>query len=625
MIYRYFLLSYHDRNVQSMDGSCIPQIKKSKITPEICQKENCRYAVPFATIASSKEEVEMSKINLTGNPFFLDAEACEWVKDTLRGMRVEEKAGQLFCVNVKEGADEEIQYVYEILQPGGCMYRTMPLEKAIGVTNKLRQKSRVPLLIAANLEKGGNGIISEGTLMASPMETAACRSTEMCRRLAAVCAREGGSVGANWAFAPIIDIDTNFRNPITNVRTFGSDWKLVRDYGVTYVKTIQSMGMAASIKHFPGDGQDERDQHLVTSINDLSCEDWDASYGKVYKACIDAGALTCMVGHIMQPAYTRHFHPGIKDDQIMPGSLSKELMQGLLREKLGFNGLIVTDATTMAGYMIPMSRKYAVPESIARGADMFLFARNLKEDYTFMLQGIKNGILSMERLDEAVTRILAVKAALGLHKGEHELSVSKARAAAKCAEHLAWARECADHAITLVKEEPGVLPLTPEKYHRILFYPIESAGGFSIYQSETGIGEKVMQMLRKRGFEADTFVPHNGHEGHTAPTTTVTDSYDLIIYIANLATKSNQTSVRIEWAQPMGANCPHYVNDVPTIFISLENPYHLLDVPRIRTFINTYSSNDILLEELVKKLTGESAFKGTSPVDPFCGKWDAHL
>lgn len=118
-----------------------------------------------------------------------------------------------------------------------------------------------------------------------------------------------------------------------------------------------------------------------------------------------------MVGHIMQPAWTRRLNPGIKDEDIMPGTLSREMMQGLLRGELGFNGLICTDATTMAGYTLAMSRRRAVPESIARGADMFLFARNLEEDYGFMLQGIKDGIITPERLDEAVTRILATKAA----------------------------------------------------------------------------------------------------------------------------------------------------------------------------------------------------------------------
>lgn len=561
---------------------------------------------------------------LKRKPFYLNEEKIKWVEQTLKGLSTEEKVGQLFCVNFREGEETEIDYVYNILSPGGCMYRTIPMKKAIEFTEKVRKKAKIPLLIAANLEKGGNGIVEEGTLFAAPMEVAATQNEEMAGHLAEICAEEGMAVGANWAFAPIIDIDYNFRNPITNTRTFGSDPETVRTMGTRFVKDVQKRGMAVSIKHFPGDGRDERDQHLVTSINDLSCEEWDNSYGKVYRSCIEAGALTCMVGHIMQPAYTRYFNPGIKDEDILPGSLSKELMTDLLRKKLGFNGLIITDATTMAGYTLPMSRKDAVPFSIANGADMFLFARNLKEDYEFMLDGVRRNIITSERLDEAVSRILAVKAALNL-ENDRTLSIEKAEQIVGCDKHKKWAAECADEAITLVKEEPGVLPLTKEKYKRILFYPIESEGGFAIYKSKTGIGERVMDELREKGFEVDTFHSMSGMEGRTIPTTDITEKYDLIIYIASLSTKSNQTAVRIEWAQPMGANCMHFKNDVPTIFISLENPYHLLDVPRVKTYINTYNSNEILLKELVKKLLGESEFKGHSPVDPFCGKWDAHL
>ena len=123
----------------------------------------------------------------------------------------------------------------------------------------------------------------------------------------------------------------------------------------------------------------------------------------------------------------------------------------------------------------------------------------------------------------------------------------------------------------------------------------------------------------------DYFTPSHGEEGNLLPTTAYTERYDYIIYLANMVTKSNQTVIRIEWAQPMGANCPHYVTEIPTIFISVENPYHLLDVPRIRTFINCYNSNDTVLDALIEKLMGRSQFKGKSPVDAFCGKWDARL
>lgn len=563
-------------------------------------------------------------IDLKAKPFYLDDKQIAWVTDTIAGMTLEEKVGQLFCANCKSPADEELDYIFDILKPGACMYRPLALEDSITMAKKIRERTRIPLLIAANLEKGGNGIIQEGTLLGSPMEIAATDDEEIAARLATVCAREGKTVGANWAFAPIIDIDSNFRNPITNTRTFGSDPERVGRMGVAYVKEIQRQGLAASIKHFPGDGQDERDQHLVTSINDMDCETWMGTYGRIYRDCIDAGSLTCMVGHIMQPAWTKRLNPEIKDEEIMPGTLSKELMEGLLRGKLGFNGLICTDATTMAGYTLAMSRSKAVPTSIANGADMFLFARNLKEDYDYMMAGVLEGTITPKRLEEALTRILATKAALHLNEELAPLELERARKVVGCPEHRAWAEECADKAITLVKEQDGLLPLNTEKYKRILFYPIEAEGGFSQYKV-TPICEKVRRKLMEEGFEVDTFVPDQVAEGKLRSASHFIETYDLIIYVANLATKSNQTMVRIEWKQPMGADCAHYIHDIPTMFISLENPYHLLDIPRVKTFINTYSSNDAVLDQLMEKLMGRSEFKGKSPVDPFCGKWDTRL
>lgn len=564
-------------------------------------------------------------IDLKARPFYLKDEDIEWVYQTLSEMNMEEKAGQLFCVLLKNDSRETLDYVFQMMKPGGFMYRIMPTENAVNASEEVVRRSKIYPLIAANLEKGGNGIVEEGTLVGSPLEIAATDETAMAEKMAAVCGREAGAVGANWAFAPIIDIDTNFRNPITNTRTFGSDADRVARMGAAYVKAIQKLGFAASIKHFPGDGQDERDQHLVTSINDLDCETWMNTYGKAYKAGIEAGALTVMAGHIMQPAWEKAINPKLKDEELMPGTLSRELLQGLLREKLGFNGVISTDATTMAGFMLAMGRERAVPETIARGCDMFLFARNLEEDYQFMLKGIREGILTPGRLDEAVTRILALKAALGLHRKKPDISKEKAKMIVGCAEHKKWAGEVADKGITLVKEEKGVLPITPAKYKRILLYRIEPTGeGFSIYQVSPAI-EQMKQKLVAEGFEVEEFVPQPYGEGFTTKYEDMVSRYDLMLYVANLTTKSNQTVVRIEWKQPMGADCGLYINDVPTVFVSLENPYHLLDFPRVRTYINCYSGNEAVVEALIDKLTGRSEFKGKNPVDPFCGKWDAKL
>jgi beta-N-acetylhexosaminidase len=567
-------------------------------------------------------------VDLSSKPFNLGADDIDWVESCLRSMSFDEKVSQLFCL-VEYSADEaRLADMVRSARPGGLMCRPMKAADALKVVEVAQGLSRIPMLIAANLESGGSGVAHEGTVVGPEMLIAATDDDEIAAKLGTVCGREGAALGVNWAFAPIIDIDYNFRNPITNTRTFGSDPDRVRRMGVEFVKAVQTQGLAASIKHFPGDGVDERDQHLVTSINDLSCEQWDKTYGSAYKACIEAGAMSVMVGHILQPAYSRKFNPTIRDEDILPASLSHELCTSLLREQLGFNGLIVTDSTTMAGMLIPMPRSQAVPQSIAAGCDMFLFAKNLEEDVAYMRAGIEAGVITEQRLHDALTRILGMKAALGLHKkkaaGTLVPTLDKAVSVVGAAEHKKWAAEAADKSVTLVKSEPGVLPLRTERYKKILYCPIESEQGFA-YSVRVGVADRFQDLLVKEGFEVERFVPKSRLEGALEPYKAITDNYDLIVYLANIATRSNQTTVRIEWAMPMGANVPVFMSSVPTIFVSVENPYHLLDAPRVRTFINTYCSSDTVLNAVIEKLMGRSEFKGKSPVDPFCGKWDTKL
>jgi beta-N-acetylhexosaminidase len=282
----------------------------------------------------------------------------------------------------------------------------------------------------------------------------------------------------------------------------------------------------------------------------------------------------------------------------------------------------------MAGFGVPMPREKAVPQTIAAGCDMFLFTRNMDEDFKYMKQGVADGVITPERLNDALTRILGLKAALKLHKkqadGSLVPSVSSALEIVGNAEHKTWAVECADQAVTLVKDNQSILPISPEKHKRVLLYDIESSEGF-FGGSKTPIHETFTRLLAQEGFEVTRFDPSRGMEGLMQPSTAFTQNYDLILYLAKLGTKSNQTVVRIEWAMPMGVNVPIYMTSVPTIFISVENPYHLIDAPRVQTYINTYNSNDITMTALVDKLVGRSAFKGISPVDAFCGMWDTHL
>lgn len=564
-------------------------------------------------------------IDFSTKPFYLSPEDAEWVKTTLASLTEQEKIAQLFCLITYTDDENYLKYLAAGLGIGGVMTRTMSLPELCNTVTRLQSNAKIPLLISANLEAGLNQAVTTGTRVGCEMGIAATNDVRYARALGRIIGEEASALGINWSFAPIIDIDYNFRNPITNTRTFGSDPLLVKEFGRAYVEEIQKYGIAASIKHFPGDGVDERDQHLLASVNTLSTDEWDATYGQAYKASIEAGAKTVMVGHIMQPAYSKKLDPSLSDEEIMPGLLAPELLNSLLRGKLGFNGLIVTDSSTMAGMGTVMPREKAVPLTIAAGCDMFLFTKNLEEDLAFMTAGVKNGVISKERLDDAVSRILALKASLGLHKKSNLPDRERAEAVVGCDEHQAMAREVADQSITLVKEEKGVLPIDPEKYRRVLVYKKE--GGKSAFGGGAAIGacDAFVEKLKAEGFEVTVFTPDGGWEGMARPVSDVINNYDLIIYVVSMATKSNQTVVRIEWAEPMGADCPVYMTSVPTLAISLENPYHLIDMPRVKTYINTYGGTDQILDVLMDKLMGRSEFKGKSPVDAFCGKWDTKL
>ena len=545
-------------------------------------------------------------INLTKAPFFLVKEDIEWVENTKKAMTLEEKIGQLFVPIGYSGDADYLEHVMLSHHIGGIMYRCGEAKEMQRTHRYLQEHSKIPLLVGANLEDGGCGIATDGTQYGKQMQIAATGDTEDAYRLGKVSCSEGAAVGCNWAFAPVVDIDRNWRNPITNVRTYGDDPDRVLACGVNYIKAAKEENVLVAIKHFPGDGCDEVDQHILTSVNSLSCEEWDATYGKIYSGLIQAGAQTVMVGHIAQPAYQKAYNPDFP-----------ELLKGLLRKKLGFNGLIVTDSTCMVGFSCAMEREKAVPYAIEAGCDMFLFNKDLDEDYRYMLNGYRQGILSEQRLDEAITRILATKAALGLYKKAKSeiVPTEEALRVMRSDEHVTWAKESANAAVTLVKDTQKILPLSPRKTKKVL---LEIMGDFP---SNERVLESFRSKLVKEGFDVTIYEPEN-FETAKFDVGTFKKSYDLVIYIGNVENASNKVTNRLSWYTfwGNGNNVPWFVAERPVMFISLANPYHLIDVPMIKTYINGYSNSEYVIESVVEKIMGRSAFTGKNPVDPFCGK-----
>ena len=560
---------------------------------------------------------------LKEKPFNLNEQDLKWVFDTFQQMSHEDKIRQLFCLELFDDDEALIKEMSQLYKPGGYLIRRTSKASYSSAVNHVWEYSKIPPLIAANLETGGIGAIEEGTFLGNPMEIAATDDITMAKHLGEICGKEGSEVGVNWSFAPVTDIDFNFRNPITNIRTFGNDPQRVCDMSVAYINEIQKHGIAGCFKHFPGDGRDERDQHIVTTINDCTCEEWDQTYGRIYQHCIEAGCKTAMVGHILMPAYEQHFNPNVDFGHMLPASISDNMVTKVLREKLKFNGVIITDATNMAGLTSVLPRKDLVPKTIQAGCDMFLFAKNPQEDIAFMEEGYKNGVITQERLDDAVLRILALKASLHLHQPQQKEKVSDEE---KKQFHQ-WTKECAEEAITLVKEEKGVLPISPRRYPRILYYPLsDDTSQFPAFlRQKQNVNDVFVEMLKDEGFKVKIFDREHPSHNKIDSVEEAVANYDLILYGAKLTNRSGNMVVRIKWENPMNSNVPVFIHTIPTIFISFENPYHLLDVPQVRTYINCYSDSKEMVQELLNKLMGKKTFAGINPIDPFCGKWDTSL
>jgi beta-N-acetylhexosaminidase len=557
-------------------------------------------------------------IDLKIAPFFLSDADIDWLTTTLNQMTLEEKVGQLFMPVGLSSDKAVLRETIDKFKPAGMMFRPGLAKEVQDIHRFLQHSSSTPLLLASNLESGGNGSAVDGTEFGCLMQIAASDDLEQVKQLARVSAREGKAMGVNWTFAPVVDIDINPHNPITNVRTFGSDTETVASYSATYIREMAALGMATAAKHFPGDGVDGRDQHITTTHNTLSIEQWDRSYGKVYQEVIKANTLSIMAGHIGLPSYSQYYNPQLRTEDVLPASLSKELLQHLLREKLGFNGVIVTDATAMVGFTTAMPRAQAVPQAIAAGCDIFLFNKDLEEDFDFMLDGIHRGTLSIDRVNEAVTRTLAMKASLGLHRVDKASLVPDESAldVVGSQSHRAMSAECAQRSITLVKDDAPFLPINQEKSKRVLLLTLTDDGDF--FGKKNNVFDCAVVRLKEEGFEIDLFDPSKFTMRDTKLSVgQITDKYDFALYLANIKPASNKTSLRLTWTRPMGIDAPWFSAELPTIFVSFGNPYHLYDVPSVGTYINAYTATPQTIDAVIDKLIGRSSFVGTSPVDPW--------
>ena len=590
-------------------------------------------------------------VDLRAKPYYLNEEDIAWVEKTIASMTAEEKVGQLFWQLTAGNSEEYLQELMEKYHLGGCRYNGMPGQMVLNQNRILQKYAKVPVFIACNPERGGDGVCSDGTFVSSQVKIGATGKTEYAREMGRISGAQIKATGCNMAFAPVVDITYNWECEEVLMRAYGNDPKMVADMGKAFMDGIhETEGVFSCAKHFPGNGQDYRDAHLSNNVNHFGHDDWMASYGHVYKTLIDGGLDAIMGGHILMPTYIAEINPDINADTIMPGTLCKEIMTDLLRGELGFNGMVVTDASHMVGMTNRMKRADMLPAAINAGCDMFLFFNDPAEDFATMLNAYNSGIISEERMAEALTRILGLKAAKGMHKmAKEELcGTDEALAAAlQNSEFKTVAPAISKDCLTLVKyKDEGVLPVTPEKYKRIMLVNIKGPESpmSKLAAIAMGMGggkktpvQKLCDKLNEKGFEAFIYVSplekmmqqvQAGQKPdlnlYFAGKNAISDfvaGQDLVISFFDVANGHPTFGL-----SKGGGEIPWYVHELPVIGVSANKPTMLADAPMLRTYINIYDGNDDTMDALVEALMeGPEAFKGTDPIDAYCGMFDTHM
>ncbi|MDA3849841.1 MAG: hypothetical protein PF447_01065 [Spirochaetaceae bacterium] len=534
------------------------------------------------------------------------------IEEILSSLSTEEKAAQtiipiLFTFIDEEGIEKELEHWKSFTSKNGLggfffIKGDLPVLRRFA-TELQAANSKVPGLIAADLENGA-GRFDGCTSFPDLLALGAANDETSAYQMGKAAALEGLSFGVNWTYSPVLDIMSNPENPITQNRCYGDDPEKIIAMSTAHIKGMQDHGLAACAKHFPGDGLDSHDQHICTSVNDLSMEDWMDSFGRIYKESFKADVWTVMIGHIALPAW---------DDEKsiynipQPATLSKKIVTDLLRKELGFKGLIVTDAMGMGGVTGSLDRKDRIIKTFNAGSDMLLFTKI--EDFDSVLQGVQEGRISMERLNDAVRHILELKEKLGLL--ENYIIFGDGPSVEKKKQFEEAAMNIAHKSMVIVRNDDKAFPIKESRGNKKALM-VSLVHHHFFEDTENGKwGSIMMDALKERGYDVDHRInPDIPYFEFIAA------DYDRIfinfIFPAEWGIGSSR-SVGVQNRMFMG----NFLRESrgKAIFTSFASPYHLRDVPQLPNYINVHSFSERSQLEVVKAWFGEVDIKkNISPV-----------
>jgi beta-N-acetylhexosaminidase len=583
-------------------------------------------------------------------PLRLDRSVEKWAEKTLHKLTLEEKIGQVFMIwcrasflNVEN--PEYLQwrdamqnyhvgsFAMTVHVDGPYLLRSEPFEAA-DLLNRLQQDSKLPLLFAADFERGVSMRLLGTTVFPHAMAFGAAGSEEYAQTFGRITAEEARAIGIHWNFFPDADVNSNPANPIINTRSFGEDPKQVGDLVAAYIKGAHEAGMLVTAKHFPGHGDTATDSHLgVASVN-VDRAHLDSIELPPFRHAIEAGVDSVMVAHVTVPA--------LDSDPNHVATISPAVVSDLLEKQLGFKGLIVTDALDMAGltHLFQTNIGRAAVEAFKAGNDLLLIPADLGASYNAMLEAARSGEISRERLDHSVLKILKAKASLGLQNARL-VDVNAISTWVGKPEHLAFGQQVADAAVTLVRDNGKILPLkrggtvksglpymTVEETHNrvvaVLFSDdVRSDSGRAFGRElRAHVPDARLLYVDPRiaaGMSGDVLKAVNEAQTvvaavYVVPTAGKVASSPAAGAPGSPAQEAMKNSVSL--ADATGELLQKLLDGAAekTVVVAVGNPYLASDFPAIQNYMCTFSNANVSEVSAIKALFGEIAIRGHLPV-----------
>jgi len=575
-------------------------------------------------------------------PVHLDRDGRKWADKTLRRMSPEEKVGQLFMIWAKVQFMNEADPLWLQLRDnirkyhigslgmtvpadGPFLFKNQPYEAA-ELLNRLQKDSPLPLIIAADFERGVSMRLNGTTVFPHAMAFGATGEPENAEEFGRITAVEARAIGVQWNFFPDADVNSNPANPIINTRSFGEDPQQVGDYVAAYIKGAHEGAMLATAKHFPGHGDTATDSHLGIAQVTGDRARLEAVELLPFKRAIAAGVDAVMVAHVTVPA--------LDPEPNRVASTSKAVVDGLLKEEMGFKGIVVTDALDMAG----LTRLYAndvgraAVESFEAGNDLLIIPADLDKSYRAVLEAVRSGEISRERLDESVRKILELKASFGLHKGRL-VDPNRLTSDVGKPENLAAGQRIAEEAITLVRDNGQVLPLLPNSSGTLLaalpYQLVTEARNrlVVVVFSDDLRGESgrtlERQILTRVPDSRIIYVDPRSAEGMKKPIVEAVEAAEHVVialYMIPTAGKAIRSAQGLKNTVAMDDATGSVLNAIldqaagRTTVIAMGNPYVIGDFPAIQNYMCTFSNATVSEIAAVKALFAEIPIRGHLPV-----------